>query len=414
MVSVKLYEHQKKAIDKMRTGSILCGGVGSGKSRTAIAYYCKHVCGCKVEETDVASFFDVECMKSKDLYIITTPKKRDTLEWKDELEGFDLTITGTDANKHPTIVVDSWNNIRKYAAVRDAFFVFDEQRAVGYGSWARMFISIARKNDWVMLSATPGDTWMDYCSVFIANGFYKNKTDFLRQHVVFSRFTKYPKVERYLDTQRLAKLRGSILVTMDFDRTTVRHHEYVDVGFNEVVYEDVKKRRWNIYSSSPAKDAGELCRVFQRIVNSDSRRTDAVLRIFEDKKRIIVFYNYDYERELLKRLAKKNKIPFGEWSGHGHDQIPRTDKWIFIVQYTAGAEGWNCIDTDTIVFYSQSYSYKATVQAAGRIDRLNTPYKNLYYYHLVSSSSIDKAIRRCLSRKKDFNAKAFMKNELIF
>ncbi len=406
---VSLYPHQRSAIDRMASGSILCGGVGSGKSRAGLGYYYKDVCKCDMIPAgkDGAFEFSKTMGKPTNLYIITTPRKRDTFEWDEELNAFGLS---RDSKINPYLIeitVDSWNNIGKYVDVEGAFFIFDEQRAVGSGAWAKSMIKISKKNDWIMLSATPGDVWMDYCTVFVANGFYKNKTEFVRRHVIYDRFAKYPKVSRYVDTEHLESLRRKILVTMPAKRDVLKKNETVMVSYSEEAYRKVSQERWNVFTNEPIRDAGELCRTLRRIVNTDPSRVEALADIVRKRKRVIVFYNYDYERALIKKMCKENRFRLGEWSGHKHDAIPETESWVFMVQYTAGSEGWNCTDTDTIAFYSQSYSYKAMTQASGRTDRINTPYDTLYYYHLMSVSSIDNAIKKCLDRKQDFNAKGF-------
>ena len=47
-------------------------------------------------------------------------------------------------------------------------------------------------------------------------------------------------------------------------------------------------------------------------------------------------------------------------------------------------------------------------QAAGRIDRLNKPYKNLYFYHFRSNAGIDVAIAKALKQKKKFQESRFI------
>ena len=395
-----LYDYQMDAVNKMTNGCILNGGVGSGKSRTGLYYYFKEQGG------SINPDYVPMKHKPKDLYIITTARKRDDLEWEGELVPF-LLSTHPDQNVFygNKVVVDSWNNIKKYSDISGAFFIFDEQRVVGSGAWVKSFLKIARGNDWILLSATPGDTWSDYIPVFIANGFYKNKSEFSREHVVYSRFSKYPKIDRYLNTGRLVRLRNRILVDMDFTRHTIPHHEDVYCRYDISKYKDAIKTRWDPYKNEPIQQASGLCYILRRVVNEDESRQRALLEIFEQHPKMIVFYNFDYELDILKGIYYGNNCEIAEWNGHAHQPIPQSERWVYLVQYTAGCEGWNCIRTDTIVFYSQNYSYKVMEQASGRIDRLNTPFRDLHYYHIKTRSGIDLAMSKALSKKKQFNEK---------
>ena len=405
-MAIELFDYQIKAIKQMKNGCILNGGVGSGKSLTALGYYYTQQ-GGPIEDLTGGEMRDMK--NPRDLYIITTARKRDTLEWDKELANFLLT-THPEVAYYPNhkVVVDSWNNIQKYKGVYGAFFIFDEQRVVGSGAWVKAFLDIARKNHWILLSATPGDTWSDYIPVFVANGFYRNKTEFLRQHAVYSRYTKYPKIDRYVDTGILLKYRRDILIDMDFKRETNAHHEDVYVKYDISAYKDLTKLRWNPYTNEPIVNAAELCYTWRKIVNSDTSRQLALLELFEKHPKMIVFYNFDYELDILKGLYYGENIKVAEWNGHKHEAVPSGESWVYLVQYTAGCEGWNCITTDTIVFYSQNYSYKVMQQAAGRTDRLNTPYTDLYYYHLKSRSGIDLAISRALTEKRNFNESRYI------
>ena len=407
-MSIKLFDYQIEAVKKMKNGCILCGGVGSGKSLTALSYYYLQN-GGELSSLIGGNYIPMD-NPPKDLYIITTARKRDTLEWEGELSPFLLsTHPETNFYHNHKVVVDSWNNIGKYVNVTGAFFIFDEQRVIGSGVWVKSFLKITKTNDWILLSATPGDTWQDYIPVFVANGFYKNRTEFTREHIVYSHFTKFPKIDRYIGTGKLLKLRRSILVDMDFKRETIPHHEDIYVSYDIETYKKVSRTRWNPYKNEPIQNAGELCYVWRKIVNSDESRQVAVLEIFENHPKVIIFYNFDYELEILKNLGFGSGVKIAEWNGHKHEPIPNSKSWVYLVQYSAGCEGWNCITTDTIIFYSQNYSYKVMVQAAGRIDRLNTPYTDLYYYHLKSRSGIDLAISKALKDKKKFNESKYVK-----
>ena len=391
---IELDDYQKEAIERLKNGSILYANVGIGKSRTALGYFFMKECKGGISKD--GNYIPMK--QPKDLYVITTAKKRDDKDWELEMAPFLI--------KNAT--VDSWNNIKKYVNVYGAFFIFDEQRLVGSGAWVKAFYKIAKKNHWILLTATPGDSWKDYIPVFVANGFYKNKTEFEREHCIFSRFSKYPKVERWIGNKKLSEHRNQILVHMQRESTTDRHHAYLSCDYNKELYLTVSKRRWDPFEQCPIKETGKLCYLMRRVVNADLSRLIQILSILEDHKRAIIFYNFNYELKALRETMEQAGIIFSEWNGQKHEPIPKGNRWCYLVQYTAGAEGWNCITTDTIIFFSQNYSYKIQTQSEGRIDRKNSPYKNLYYYHLISNAPIDKGILRALKCKKDFNEKSFL------
>lgn len=374
----KLYSHQEEALERLKSGKVLVGGVGSGKSFVGASWALKQP-------------------NSGGIVVITTARKRDSLEWVGEFAMAGSTMEG--------ITVDSWNNIAKYSDVRNSVFIFDEQRVVGSGKWVKAFLKIAKHNKWILLSATPGDTWLDYVPLFLANGFYKNKTEFYEDHVVWDRFARYPRVKRFVAVHRLEKLRRRILVDMPVARHTVRNRIYVPVRYRVAEYDEIMKKRFDPYKQEPIISAGELCYVLRKCVNQDRDRLDAVRGILKKRSRIIVFYNFDYELEALRELADTCVVK--EWNGHKHEPVPDGERWVYLVQYASGAEAWNCTVTDTIVFYSLNYSWKVMEQSEGRIDRMNTPYTNLWYYFLESESSIDQSIKASLSRKKKFNEKVF-------
>lgn len=407
---LKLRNYQLKAIDKMKNGSVLCGETGSGKSLTAVAYY--YLANGGGRNFLKGGEYVYMPPNPDDLYIITTAKKRDNLEWERELAPFLLSSDKEKSVYKHEVIVDSWNNVPKYKDVKNAFFIFDEQRVTGKGPWVKSFLKIAKSNRWILLSATPGDNWGDYVPLFLANGFYRSRRQFSEEHEVYARYCNFPKVEKYVNTRKLEWFRSQILIDMDFKRATIAHHEDIIVQFDGVKYKDTYKYRFNWWKNKPIENAAELCYCLRKVVNTDDSRKDAVLRLSEKHPKMIVFYNFDYERDIILNLRYPSGTAVAEWNGHKHEPIPvESERWIYLVQYTAGAEGWNCIETDTMLFYSQNYSYKTMHQAEGRIDRMNTPYLNLYYYHLKSSSAIDVAISRALKAKKTFNERRFVKWE---
>jgi hypothetical protein len=382
-----LYPHQEAAVEKLSNGSILWGGVGTGKSRVSAEYYMRKETG-------------------QDVYVITTAKKRDSLDWDEEFAAYGV-------GKHPggtvagVLTIDSWNNIEKYADITGAFFIFDEQRLVGAGKWSKAFIKIAKRNRWILLTATPGDTWLDYIPVFIANGFYKNRTEFKREHVVYNAYTKFPKVERYMGVGKLIRYRNKLLVEMPYERRTKRHIVEYDCNYEQERFDQVYIKRWNPYEERPVRDISEMFRVMRKVVNSDPSRLAKLRTLLKKHPKLIIFYNFNYELEILRQLNDEHNV--AEWNGHKHEEIPVGDNWVYLVQYVAGSEGWNCVETDAMAFYSLTYSYKNWHQAFGRIDRLNTPFLDLHYYVLKSKSVMDVIVGKSLKNKKNFNESDFVR-----
>lgn len=404
-MSVKLYPHQKKAVDELDKGKVLVGGVGSGKSLTSLVYFYT-----RVVDGIPGDFGSVK--KPKDLYIFTTARKRDDLDWQREASKLGIFEDQESSSGGIKLTVDSYNNLPKYEDLEGAFIIFDEQRLVGSGSWVKSFLKLAKKNEWILLSATPGDKWEDYIPLFIANGFYKNRSEFKREHIVYSYYGSFPKVERYLNVGRLVKLRNSILVDMPMERHTKRHIVEIPVDYDEITYERVTKKRWNHIEERPIQDVSEMFALMRKVTNTHPSRIVKLEELIRKHDRVIVFYNFDYELEMLRSLGDSigSEVQFAEWNGHKHEKVPTSQRWVYLVQFAAGAEAWNCITTDAMVFYSLTYSYRSFEQAQGRIDRMNTPFTNLYYYIFRSRSTIDQMILKCLRHKKTFNEKEQSKN----
>ena len=366
MANIDLYPTQIEAIEKMHNGCILDGGVGSGKSRTALAYvYFKELKGMlRVNGKGDWWYPKVQ----KDVYIITTAKKRDSLEWEKEAIPF----------LKMNCIIDSWNNIKKYSKIYGAVFIFDEQRVVGSGAWVKAFLKITRANRWILLSASPGDSWSDYIPVFIANGFFRNKTDFNSKHVVYKPFRNYPVIDHYINESLLLYYKSQLLVKLDSQRVIDKQRFKIACEYDKMLYRKIWKDRWNPYDDCPIEETGKLCYLLRRCVSEDKDRVNKLKTILDQHSKAIIFYNYSFELHLIQEKCKEWKIKYAGWNGESHDPLPTGEQWVYLCQYTAASEGWNAITTDTIIFYSLSYSYKQMLQAAGRIDRSNTPFELLY------------------------------------
>lgn len=395
-----LYPHQKEALNRMFNGCVLNGTVGSGKSRTALYYYFS-MYGGSIDPDYVPMTDPV------DLYIITTAKKKNDMEWEGEMVPFLLYSPDEEDSFYPIkVVVDSWQCLHKYENVIGAQFIFDENKINGKGAWAKSFLKITKNNDWIILSASNGDRIEDYETLFIAEGFVRNRTDFRNQFLIYSNYASFPKVEGYRNETRFFRLRDRILIDMDFQRHTTQHHKDIYCGHDMKLYRETIRNRWDPFKNEPITQASSLCYVLRKIVNLDESRQVTLLELLEHHPRSIIFYNFDYELDILLNLAYQPGTEIAQYNGHKHEPIPTSFRWVYLVNYNA-AEGWNATSTDCMIFYSQNYSYKTMIQAAGRIDRLTTSYNDLYYFHLKSRSSIDLAISKALVNKKKFNERRF-------
>lgn len=400
-----------EAVRKLSPGKVLKGGVGSGKSRTSLAYYFFNIAQGRLK---VNGKGEVKPFKNPiDLLIITTAKKRNDLDWNQEAATFGLSTNRENSFGNVKVTIDSWQNIKKYENSKDIFIIFDEQRLTGRGAWVRSFLKMAKNNLWILLSATPGDNWMDYVPVFIANGYYKNRTEFENRHVLYNKYAKYPKIDDYRGLSHLKTLRSNVIVDMPYKSHTKRLIRTVTVGHDKDLYDRIVKDRWNYIKEMPIRNVSELFALMRRVVNTDNSRIDKLLELYLIHPKMIVFYNFDYELFLLRKLAERENIIYAEHNGHLHQPVPKGNSWMYFVQYNSGAEAWNCITTDTMVFYSLNYSYRMFEQSQGRIDRRNTPYTDLNYYVFRSNSWIDSSIWKALVVKKNFNESVY-KDKIIF
>lgn len=390
----RIKDYQLEAVNKLQNGNILKGGTGSGKSFTSLYYYYVKVCGGEFEP-------DLKPMTNpRPLYIITTPKKRDSLEWESDMAPF---LLSSKTECQVSVTVDSWNNIKKYTNVSGAFFILDENRIIGSGAWVKAFYKIIKRNQWILLTATPGDTWSDYIPVFVANGFYRNKTDFKEQHIIMNPFTRYPSIKGYFNQGKLQKYRKQITVEMNAPEVAVLLHKDIRCDYDKETEREVLRHRWHPFEDRPLRDATEMAVVMRRIAFGDISRIDKVKELHEVNPKIIIFYDYNFELDMLINMCETEGYTYAQWNGHKHEPIPDTDEWLYLCQYTSASEAWNCITTDCMIFFNNSYSWKKMEQAVGRIKRLNTPFKELHYYHLTSGSYIDKRINQSLNIKGEFN-----------
>lgn len=402
-MSKELDENQALAVSQLRPGSILCGGVGSGKSRTALAYYYNKICGGGLEVIE-GKF--TEPKRNIPLYIITTATKRDKLEWDDELSLYCLSKNEEVSIGGIKVVIDSWNNIKKYVDVKNAFFIFDEQRIIGSGQWVKSFYKISKNNKWILLSATPGDNWMDYIPVFVANGYYKNRTEFIARHVIYKPYRNFPVIDRYVDVQRLINIRSELLVNIKYTQKAKHDIRKIQCGYNKDEYNYILRERKDPIEKCPIRNISEFSYKIKRSIYSSDDRIKKCVECLKANPRVIIFYNFDYELEILRDICSKLKVTFAEHNGHKHEDVPDAKEWVYLVQYNSGSEAWNCITTNVILFYSPSPSYKQMKQASGRIDRRNTPFNILKYLYLQSSCPVEMRIYKAIGEKKKFNDSA--------
>ena len=385
---IKLLKYQEEAIQKLHSGSVLYGATGSGKSLTGLAYY-------------------MRCWSHLDLYIITTSKKRNAGEWEEEIAKLGCP---------PPKAIDSWNRLKNYRMVSDAFFLFDEHKVGGHGKWAQSMITIAKKNKWILLTATPGDVWDDYASIFIANEFVKNKTTWNEDFCIFDRISKYPKIIGYQREDVLKNMRDAVLVPMEYqsEKVPIPYVIPYKVDHEEEAYVLARRKSLRHPEMRAFRNTSAMFAYMRMNLPDKESKIQALADVLKKEPKAIIFYNFTPEKYEIENAARQVNIPFFQYNGQIKDNVPDGDTWVYAVQYTAGAEAWNCITCRTVIFYSMNYSYKVMTQAKGRIDRCNSPFDELHYYYFISPDfEIDQEILNALTRKEKFNEEALANKHFI-
>lgn len=392
----ELYAFQKKAITELQQPD-------------------KHICiaGCGAGKGSIALHWLKTTNKKKWLFI-TTASKRDSKDvenemvmWfgKESLSSYSLEVISWAALAKWTIT--NWNSLEDYA------FVFDEVACAKAGvssNRGRAFIQIAKQTDcWTGYTATPGDRWEDFQAYFVAAGYVKNKTAFMREFCQVQTFKGYPEIVGYYDEHILKAYWKRLTVCPD----------------TQAMLDELPAEQHKTYHFKPSPT---YKRFLKERLDEDGNFIDTVMGYCHYCRRLcltaeklqwvsdylsglgtnaVFFYNYIAEGEELEKVAKK-ALPKGAkvWRIDGkHHDIPTADtigKYdIVLAQYASGSESLNLQFMNHMVFVSPNYSYTTSIQARGRIKRIGQK-QNMFFWYLVCDGTIETDVYACLRGKSDF------------
>ncbi|MBL0992197.1 MAG: DEAD/DEAH box helicase [Escherichia coli] len=420
---MKLFDYQKEAIENFESKPLNLSDVGTGKSYMSIGSYVKSEC-------------------SKLLIICLAPKVNDFVE---DSEIFNLNVTalnkGTKKNKEllseSNLVAISFESSWRLTELnkwvdKDTFIIIDESHkvSVSKSKVTKFVMGLSKRAKYNYLcTATPVsngklENW--YPQLFISNVFRKPKKEFEQLFVI--------KQMRQMGSMRFMQITGyrnEHLLEQMIDEASVKYkrdkgylpEDYVYKTKKPAMYNKLKKSRLykddndlrveldnssKLFNSLRQVSHGFLNGISKQVSKEPFERLDAILET-HNNERVVIFYNYKWEAEMLKQLLDKLKRPYGEYNGSVKDLKPfkNNDNGVVLAQYKSASTGINdFVISNVMVFNSMPLSSTEYLQAKGRTDRHGQD-KTPLYYHIVPDTPIEKKIFSVVTNGKDFT------NEMI-
>lgn len=397
----KLYDYQTKYLENLPRNVIMAADVGLGKTIMAMEHAKRH---------------DV-----KKLVVIAPASKVRTGDWQREIEQF------YGAMVHEVISYEMFVKKWRELVDNDTTLIIDESHMACNATTKRgktILLACRIVKQWIMLSATPlPNGWRSGETYAILTGLSRNKTDFVNRFQIIDRSRGFPLHLGYREEGVLDDWWAKIA------KPLVRTGDLVLPSRNIGIEPPMPSRLASTYKRAmkdrlyrPTKDAEE------EMLDSPSKlfatlrqiptpaRVDALQSIVESTtEHIVVFYNFNVERDavlaMLKKSFKERKVY--EQSGHKSNLPPR-DKWeklkpsVTLVQYQSGAQAIELTYASITVYLSPCTSFANYEQSKGRTRR-NGQKKTTLFYHIAAEGSLDRHIWGILKKKRDFSTAMFEK-----
>lgn len=393
-----LYNFQRQLLNSIEENYIIAADTGTGKTMMAIHHYLKHNTG-------------------EPLLILAPPQKIKEGGWQRELD-----FVASHYNIEIPYDIISYGVLSKrWKEYKDWFLVMDECHYVKNPTSQRGKAAInltKQSTNFLLLSATPSSNgWGDTIAYMIMFGYYKNKTQFLKEHAVYNRIDygngPVNVVSDYRDQEKLQKLYQSFSIKLaKEDCLDLPPLVFEKVHFKpSKEYNIIKKDR--VLGEELFDNISKLQHGLRFYANQADKLKYTEMLLEGTEENVIIFYNYKQENEELKKIAKKLKKKVFEVSG-SKTNLPDKEKWtslknsVTIVQYQAGAAGIELQYANIVIFHTPTYSYQDYEQALGRAYR-NGQTKKVTVYQYITKNTIETSIYQALAAKKDFTEELFRK-----
>ena len=397
-----LYDFQKELLNKIEPNYILAADTGTGKTMMAIHHYLRYG-------------------KGESLLIVCPPQKKKEGGWDREIE-FVCNHYGIEIEYETLsfgMIAKRWKDYKGW------FIVLDECHYAKNPTSQRgkATINLTKvSTHFLLLSATPSSNgWGDTIAYMIMFGYYKNKTQFLKEHAIYEDKYFGPKpikvVSDFKDAEKLKEIYQSFSIKLAKEECLdLPGIVFEDVSFKSTKeYKIIEKDRILtvgdddfLYDSVPKLQHG-----LRFYANQEDKLKYSEMLAEGTSENIIIFYYYQEEKNELKKIMKKLKKKVFEVSGQA-TELPDKSKWsglhnsVTLVQYMAGSAGIELQYANLVVFYTPTYSFQDYEQALGRAYR-NGQTKKVTVYRYITKNTVEEAIYGALKHKRDFTEALFRK-----
>lgn len=396
-----LYDFQKDAVAHLLTGRhFIISGVGSGKTAMALTWAAEQ---CR------------QTGKHKVLVVTTASKVRTgDFEKEDKI--------WTDDSEKREMAVISWHKLKAWVeqnwkGLDEWVVIFDEaQRSKGYSTgMGKAFLKITKQNpDWAGFTGTPGDTWADYISYFVATNQTRNKTAYLHEFANVQTYKGYPEIVGWRNEDRLKAMWAHISYAPD---TSIVAQQLPKEQYRTITlpkpraYSKTLKTRLNEQGEF-LDTAGAMVAELRRLCFTKDKQQWVADFVEGVESGVVMFYNYIATGDKLAEICEKALGKSGRvWRIDGkHHEIPTAEtigaKDVVLCQWQSGSEALNFQFLHYWVGVELCYSNSMLQQAMGRIRRIGQEHP-MSFYRLLTDGTIEQDIAEALKNKKEFSEKVW-------
>lgn len=291
---------------------------------------------------------------------------------------------------------------------------------------SKALMELMKNNITIGLSATPMPNGMldDGVAYLVYNNYYKNQSDFRKQHIPPRMYDRYYKPDVYtidyeIDPNRFFELdlfKERIKATtfvpdaeVDFEMPHQRLHTLAyDLSQKTIndIYDmsnSYKERRYDSYR--------QYLSDIKRAISQDSNHVERMKLIVKENKdkQPLIFYETNAQLEVIEKGLNELNMPYKCINGQGNsdklDDIDTTDtEQAIVIQYKSGGNSIEFTNSFVSIFYGLIYSWGDIAQAMGRNIRRGMPqdsYVNQYF--LLATHPHDSHVYDVIERKEEFS-----------